>query len=361
MGFDSFLGNPQAVANIREMLAGDRVPGALLLSGPEGVGKKTLALMMAKAMVCERGPADFCDHCARCQKADQFFAATREDLARRRESKDSARRVDGLVYFDLQLIEPITKFILTEQIRQIRTVAYTRPFEVPRRIFILDSAQDIHWQAVDLLLKVLEEPPESTNFILICPNAYELRSTIRSRCLRITFQPVEESLIRDLLARETKLPDRARALAARVAAGSVARALAFNPAEYESRRQPWLNFLESIARSGTTRTRVDWQPVFDAARALTENRDDYEGTLKLGYSLLSDLLHTLLQSKDGQVVNIDIAGRLEGWARALTLTGIEQLKAGLDDAYRLQVRNVNPQLGFETLGIDVISGQLRSS
>src|ERR1017187_255179 len=184
MGFDSFLGNPQAVAAVREMLTYNRVPGALLFTGPEGVGKKTLALMMAKAMVCERGPADFCGQCAHCLKAEQMLAAEREDLARRRESKDSTRRVEGLVYFDLQLIEPLTKFILTEQIRQLRSIAYTRPFEFPRRIFILDEAQAIHWQAVDLLLKVLEEPPETTSFILICPNAYELRSTIRSRCMR---------------------------------------------------------------------------------------------------------------------------------------------------------------------------------
>ena len=102
------------------MLANGRVPGALLFAGPEGVGKKTLALMMAKAMVCERGPADFCEQCSRCRKTDQTFATEREDLARRREIKDSARRVEGLVYFDLQLIEPITKFILTEQIRQLR-------------------------------------------------------------------------------------------------------------------------------------------------------------------------------------------------------------------------------------------------
>src|SRR5208282_1220606 len=53
------------------------------------------------------------------------------------------------------------------------------PFEFPRRIFILDEAQTIHWQAVDLLLKVLEEPPETTSFILICPNAFELRSKRR--------------------------------------------------------------------------------------------------------------------------------------------------------------------------------------
>ena len=133
MGFDSFLGNGQAVAAVREMLADRRVPGALLFTGTDGVGKKTLALMMAKAMVCERGGADFCDHCARCRKAEQMFTATREDLARRREIKESARRVEGLVYFDLQLLEPLTKFILTEQIRQLRAIAYTRPFEFPRR------------------------------------------------------------------------------------------------------------------------------------------------------------------------------------------------------------------------------------
>jgi DNA polymerase-3 subunit delta' len=356
MGFESFLGNAQAVAAVREMLSTDRVPGALLFTGLEGVGKKTLAMMMAKAMVCERGPQDFCDECPRCKKADQFFAAAREDLARRREIKESARRVEGLVYFDLQLIEPITKFILTEQIRQVRTIAYTRPFELPRRIFIIDSAQDIHWQAVDLLLKVLEEPPESTNFILICPNAYELRSTIRSRCLKIPFQPVEEPLIKELLAKRTQLSDRHRDLAARVAAGSVARALEFSPSDYEARRQPWVSYLESIARSGAPGAKADWQPLLESARALADNRADFEGMLKVGYALLSDLMHVLLQPAGSVIVNVDLAARLPAWARALTLSGIQKLKSGLDEAYRLQVRNVNAQLGFETLGIDMIAG-----
>jgi DNA polymerase-3 subunit delta' len=355
MGFDSFLGNPQAVETVREMLATGRLPGALLFAGPEGVGKKTLALMLAKALVCEHGGTDFCDQCARCRKAEQMFNVAREDTARRRESKDSARRLEGLVYFDLQIIEPLTKFILTEQIRQLRAIAYTRPFEFPRRVFILDDAQAIHWQAVDLLLKVLEEPPETTNFILVCPNAFELRSTIRSRCMRVAFQPVDQTLIHSLLDREKKLTDPQKALAARVAAGSVARARAFDPAEYERRRQPWLDFLEAMARRGAAGAAADWRTVFDSARALAENRDDFEGTLKLGYSLLSDLLHILLDPARDAVVNVDLTARLKGWAPKLTLGGIEKLKAGLDQAYRLQVRNVNPQLGFETLGIEVRS------
>lgn len=75
----------------------------------------------------------------------------------------------------------------------------------------------------------------------------------------------------------------------------------------------------------------------------------------------SDLLHSLLQSTDDGIVNVDLGPRLQAWARALTLAGIEKLKAGLDEANRLQIRNVNPQLGFETLGIDLVAGQNRES
>ena len=142
-----------------------------------------------------------------------------------------------------------------------------------------------------------------------------------------------------------------------MAAGSVAQALSFDPAEYESRRQPWLDFLRRRRAAAPPGPAVDWRQVFDSARALAENRDDFEGTLKVGYSLLSDLLHVLLDPAADAVVNVDLTARLKGWAPKLTLAGIEKLKAGLDQAYRLQIRNVNPQLGFETLGIEMISGR----
>ena len=169
----------------------------------------------------------------------------------------------------------------------------------------------------------------------------------------MAFQPVDQTLIQDLLARERKLTEPQKALAARVAAGSVARARTFDPAEYERRRQPWLDFLEAMARRGEPGTTADWRLVLDAARGLAENRDDLEGTLKVGYSLLFDLLHLLLDPAADAVVNVDLTAPLKDWAHKLTLGGIEKLKAGLDQAYRLQIRNVNPQLGFETLGIDV--------
>ncbi len=361
MSFDSFLGNAAAARAVRDMLASDRIPGALLFAGPDGVGKKTLATMLARALNCERrspGQSDFCGECARCRKAEEMLAAARDDFACRREIKDTQRRVEGLVYFDIQLIEPITRYVLIEQVRQMRNVAYTRPFEFSRRVFILDQAQAVHWQAIDLLLKMLEEPPETTTIILVCPNAYELRPTIRSRCARVQFLPVEESIIAEILGRDKQVAKAQRALATRVAAGSVARAKAFNLGDFERRRRPWLGFLESIAAGSGSKGGPDWRALFDSTRALAENPGDFEETLRIGYALLRDLL-LILESKAGegdlQVVNVDLLSRLKPWARQLGLSGVEKLTEGLDQAYRLQKRNVSQQLGLDTLAIDVLA------
>ena len=358
MGFETFLGNSKAVTALRDMLRSSRVPGALLFSGPDGVGKKTLALMLAKALNCERPPdgADFCGECGRCRKSEEMLAAAREDLARRRDTKDSTKRVDGLVYFDLQLIEPITRYILTEQIRQLRSVAYTHPFEFPRRVFVIDEAQAIHWQAADLLLKVLEEPPATTSFILICPNAYELRSTIRSRCLRIQFEPVEEAVIARLLEEEARVPKAQRALAARVAAGSVAKAKAFDAEEFQRLRRPWLDFLDAIAgKSRLPAADADWAALFDSTKALSQSREDFDRTLTVGYDLLRDLAQMLASEKTADVINVDLRPRLGAWAERLSFQGIELLKNGLDQAHRLQIRNVNQQAGLDDLAIEVLT------
>ena len=353
MRFDTFAGNERAVETVRQMLARGNAPGALLFAGTDGVGKKTLATMLAKALLCERrGPNgdDFCGECPRCVKAEEMLASSREDLERRRAIKDSSRRVDGLIYYDLQLIEPITRFILIDQIRQLRSVAYTHPFEFPRRVFIVDQAQAVHWQAVDLLLKVLEEPPATTTIILICPNAFELRSTIRSRCRQVQFVPVEVPVLEKLLAEDGRVEKSRRALAARVANGSVAKARSFDWEEFSKRRAPWLEFLESLA--GTTpgrRAEPNWKRLFDSTRALTDKRESLDEMLRMGFLLIRDLMQLQQDEESAGIANIDLRRQLKSWAQRLDFSQVELLKRGLDQAYRLQSRNINQQLSLDAL------------
>jgi DNA polymerase III subunit delta' len=357
MGFESFVGNPQAVRTVRQMLANERVPGALIFSGPEGVGKKTLALMLAKALNCERrkaGGGDFCGECARCRKVDAMIAAAREDLERRREIKEAARRVEGLIYFDIQVIEPITRYILVEQIRRLRVTAASRPFELPRNVYVIDPAQAIHWQAVDLLLKVLEEPPATAVFILISTNASELRATIRSRCQRVRFLPVEDAIIARLVREGKRAGRDEMELAVRLAEGSVARARALDLEDYQRRRQPWLDYLEALAGE-PEKGPPDWSRLFDATRTLGRERGEFEEALRIAYTLIRDLTKALTGRAEG-ATNLDLLPRLKAWSSRLGFRTIVRLKEGLDEAYRLQVRNVNPQMGLDALAVEAAEG-----
>jgi DNA polymerase III subunit delta' len=363
MGFDSFLANAKAVQVVRDMLGRGRVPGSMLFTGPEGTGKKTLALMLAKALNCERrGPGgdDFCGECNRCRKADEFVATGAEDLARRRELKDAQKRVEGLVYLDVQLIEPLTRYILIEQIRQLRSTAYSRPFTLPQRVLIVDQAQAIHWQASDLLLKVLEEPPETTTIILICPNVYELRPTIRSRCLTLQFAPVEEATIRRVLEEEQGFGKGDLALALRVANGSIARAKDLDLKEYVNQRQPWLTLLDMVAGAGGAPPRPQqWKTLFDATKLLAEDRGRIEESLQVGSTLLRDVMHVLLGEEGKAVTNVDLMPRLKRWAQALGMKGIEKLEEGIERSHSLQNRNVNQQLTFDSLAANLLGPQPR--
>ncbi|MGH7866187.1 MAG: hypothetical protein ACREP9_00820, partial [Candidatus Dormibacteraceae bacterium] len=249
------------------------------------------------------------------------------------------------------------RYILTEQVRHIRQIAYTRPFEMPRRIFIIDDAQTLHWQAVDFLLKVLEEPPESTLFILVCPNLQELRSTVRSRCFKVAFKPVEPDLIRGILEKERGYAKTDLDLAARIAAGSVERAKGLDLAAYRRLREPWVSLLATIAGKETASLAAqEWKRLFDSTRALTEAKDQLQEVLGIGYGLLHDLLELAEVDATERLVNLDLLPQLRPWSSKLGPRELRVLKEGLDEATRLQVRNVNQQLGFEAMAARVMDG-----
>jgi DNA polymerase III subunit delta' len=356
MGFDAFIGNAAAVSALRGMVATNKVPHALLLAGPEGVGKKTLALMFAKALNCQRLHDDFCGECTRCRRGEEMLDAARRDLRARRELKDAARRTEGLIYFDIQLIEPLTRFILIEQVRQLRSVAYTRPFEFARRVFVIDQAHAVHWQATDLLLKVLEEAPDTTTVALVCPNRYELRATLRSRCRLVSFSAVDESTILEVLGRDVGVPESKRGLVARLAGGSVAQAFGFNLEAFQRQREPWLEILSGLLDNSASRGGTpNWRLLFDATRALAENRSDFQEGMRIGYSVLHDLMRVLEGLPDSQVTNIDVIARLRNWAPRLQFSGIVAFKEGLDEIYRLFARNVSLQLGLDALAVELNS------
>src|SRR5579864_9431629 len=240
MGFGDFLGNERIVSALRGMLKRERVPSALLFTGPRGIGKYTLARMFAQAANCERLNDDFCGECDSCRRMAALADPApliQAGLAERGESADAAavERMPLIIEPnpDVWLIvpDPVRRknpvarpMIRMGQLRAVQRAAYFRP-QGRRRIFILDGADTMRWTDADVFLKILEEPPESATLILLAPRVDSLLPTIRSRCLTFWFAPVAVEETEGFLKERTKWKAPERKLAAQLADGCPGAAL----------------------------------------------------------------------------------------------------------------------------------------
>ena len=176
MGFDEFLGNERIVGALRGMLRSERVPSALLFTGPRGIGKYTLARMFAQAANCERLKDDFCGECATCLRIAALAdpePLIEAGLTERGESADAAMvermplilethpDVWLIVPDPVRLRTPVARpMIRVGQLRAVQRAAYFKP-QGRRRVFILDGADTMRWNDADLLA----ENPRGTSRI----------------------------------------------------------------------------------------------------------------------------------------------------------------------------------------------------
>ena len=368
--FNDFLGNGAAIEHLRMAIAGGRLPHSLILAGPSGAGKYTLALMLAMAMECERQPRDlwsngqalasFCGVCRNCtriasaanldEEVDKAVAA-REEL-REVDKKDT--RVLIQPHPDVLIVPPDPPQLLIK-LGQVRTViqsSHYLPAEAPKKIFILTAASFMK-EAANSLLKVLEEPPATVHLILLAENPGELLPTIRSRCaiVRLGALPVEE--IEMLLAdRRPDVPPAQRALIARLAQGAAGKALGFDLAAYTAARADALMMIRNAAQE------PDHTALFkmtETYRAGAEGQQKTSALLRSLALLLEDLL--LLGAGTPELVrNTDLRAELERLGSGLSFQWIEGASRGLDQVQSGMRRNL-----LRSLSLDAFAGQMATS
>ncbi|HWJ02571.1 MAG TPA: DNA polymerase III subunit delta' [Verrucomicrobiae bacterium] len=198
-GFDVVKGQPRAVATLVSALSTGKVAHAYLFTGPKGIGKGLTAQVFARALNCESNQVRPCDTCLSCTKA---LHGNHPDI--------HSIRPDGLRF-------------KIEQVRMLQKQVYTRTLEGRYKVFIVEEMHKATLQASNSLLKVLEEPPGNTVFILVTENIQAIPATIVSRCQRIPFAVLDKETIAQLLVDAGYAPDRARDIAAQ-ANGSMAEA-----------------------------------------------------------------------------------------------------------------------------------------
>jgi DNA polymerase-3 subunit delta' len=159
--FDELTGNSRVKAALKRMLVADRLPGAMLFTGEEGIGKKRFALEVARALNC-RTPKDHeaCGVCSSCVRIAKLNYPQREDA-------DEWTQIIWTDHPDVGLVVAPKRVLRVEQMRQIEKEANFRPFEGKARVFLIDEADKLNDNSANALLKVLEEPPKTSYLILI--------------------------------------------------------------------------------------------------------------------------------------------------------------------------------------------------
>ena len=181
-------GQPLAVAQLRTDLQAGRLAHAYLLTGPEGVGKATLARRLAQAIHCETPVAgiDPCLACRSCRRVEDGAAPDVEIVAIGGPCADEGHR-DHVADASTRI-----RICQARRITRLSSLSpfHTPPHHPPRRIFVIDTADDLQTEAGHALLKTLEEPPASSLIILLATAPDELLPTVRSRCREIALRPM---------------------------------------------------------------------------------------------------------------------------------------------------------------------------
>ena len=176
MGFKEIKGQERAVAKLKAGLTTKRVSHAYLFYGPEGIGKAKAARIFARALACENlldgEPCEICNNCLKALSGN---------------------------HPDIQEVFPEGTSLKISQIRNLQSKVYLKCYEGRFKVIIIHDAQLLTMEAANSLLKVLEEPPERTIFILLADNIKSLPETICSRCLHIQFNPLDQGVISEIL------------------------------------------------------------------------------------------------------------------------------------------------------------------
>jgi DNA polymerase-3 subunit delta' len=359
MGFSAFLGNERLVGALRGALRAQRVPHALLFTGPRGVGKFTLARMFAQAANCERLPDDFCGECATCQRIALLADPQKlieQGLVERGESADAATvermplilqshpDVWALVPDPVRLKSPVARPMLrVGQLRAVQRAAYFQPMG-RRRVFILDGAETMRWDVANVFLKILEEPPGSATLILTAPSPYSLLPTIVSRCLQFHFAPLPQAAVEKILKEKTGRKPAEIRLAAQLAEGSPGLAMEMDVDAVADSRKHALRILERAARG------QGFGQLFADTSALAKDRDSsFEDQIAVFYGLLTDLLELTSKVNEPVLRNLPLARELESLSKSVDSAWVLRAIAGFDELYAGARRNLNRQLGFDAL------------
>jgi DNA polymerase-3 subunit delta' len=320
-----------------------RIPQTILLDGPEGVGKATLARRFAAALI---GGAE------NIEQDDLSSQANADVIAEREKWPADKRNEDPLLfatYPDFLTFPPDgpLRQIGIEQMRLLKERAQFKPLHGARRVFLIDHIDRANEQAANSLLKILEEPPEHLVLLLAAENPYDLLPTIRSRAVSFHLAPLSNSEMK-AFAGSRGLPDVERRIA--LAAGCPGLAVSMDLDVYDERRTAMLKLLQAGAGIAPF---AEWA---QHAEAMAPRKlEKLDALLKILYVLLEDVLRLSQGAgvRDIEIRNADIRRDLETLADRVSFRWIRTAVGRADELSALVRRNIQKSIALDALVVEL--------
>ncbi|HKT61896.1 MAG TPA: hypothetical protein VJQ46_17700 [Gemmatimonadales bacterium] len=355
MPLHPLTGHTQARQRLAQAARAARLPQVMVISGPAGVGKQRLALWLAQLVLCEEKGLEPCGRCRPCRLVENVAHPDVHWMVPipRPKAADPDKAVDEAAQAIAEVMdERRTKPLYgppdgmashsMASVRLLQRKAALTSVEGGRRIFILGDAdrlvpQESSQEAANALLKLLEEPPVGSLFLLTTVDARRLLPTIRSRAVPVRLNRLTDDEVRGFLSREPDPPLSGELLKERVrlAAGSIGAALAAGDEAGKAYRAA-AQVLEAVmAGPGERYERALRQAPFSARGEFTAMLD-----------ALADTLGEAARSGLGHASRRPVPSALQRTGPEALLQAMERVAVAREAAYG----NVNPQVLLAVLG-----------
>jgi DNA polymerase-3 subunit delta' len=319
-------GHDWAVNLLRAHAAGDRLRHAYLFVGPQGVGRRTLALRFAQALNCSQPPeaGEFCDECRDC------------------------RQIWSMTYPDLSPLEPEEghKDILIDQVRALQHTLALASYSASYRVALLPDFQRATTQAANALLKTLEEPPDRVILLLTADALESLLPTIVSRCEVVRLRPSSLESTQAFLESEKGLTPEKAKLVAHLSNGRIGAAIrmAEDPTELDRRGEHLDTFLKLLSANRVERFKL----ASSLSRPYDQARQKVGEVLPIWLSFWRDVF--VRASGAGlPLVNIDQGVQVDTAAAQLNAESARALVIAHEKAFQQMDAYANVQLLVENL------------
>jgi DNA polymerase III subunit delta' len=347
MGLNSIFGHERQKNLLLSFLQSERLPHAFLFAGQDGIGKKRLAIEYIKHILCEKGNG--CGTCRACIKVEKLSHPDFLSIEpREKKAGDDADSSEDGQKSSLTARSYIPRSLIAGdkdgKVRGVNQEVLAYPYEGPKRAILINDADRMRKDAADALLKTLEEPPPYNIFFLITSSEKDIPLTIRSRCIRIAFSPLQEGHIEQYFREMLNIDEKKARLLSHISSGSIGNG------------QFWMKESNLLLRRKLAELVTGKSRSFLNATILSEQVTGTSGDLSMYLSFLLSLLRDMYVVREQQdtamVVNRDVRELLD-WEKIDT-KWVEEAVKKVQETMSIMRYNVNRWLLFENLLIQIM-------